>query len=488
MSDLRRSIAYSAVQTYVSIGLQLVSTAVLSRILTPAQVGVFAIAAVFAALASTVRDFGIGEYLIQAKDLDTQRIRAAFLVNIVTSWSMGLAMLLLASPVGAFYRSPEITTVMQVQSVNFLLIPFGAINMAWFRRELNFRPIFFCSVASDVVSLIVAIGLGLRGLGALSLAYSSLAGVVITVVVSMALRPKEFPRWPGTKGFAEVARFGAYASGLYAIGQLGRGAPEMILGRALDITGVALFSRGGGLMQMFRMLVTRAVGPVFMPYFARADRDDGNVSRAYTHSAKLLNGVAFTIIGFLGLAAFPLIRIVYGPQWDAAVPLAQILCVAGFMEMMHTMAKEALMSSGKVKLATRLQFLQQLAQVLGLLLAIPLGLTGACWGMVASAVCTVGLSQWHMRVGAGFTVAGLWESVASSLLVALLALAPMVLVVNVMPAHPGNYIWQLLIGGSLTTLAWLAAVRATRHPLWGEVMRAANPLRTRLQARRIRDA
>ncbi|MDE2160854.1 MAG: oligosaccharide flippase family protein, partial [Burkholderiales bacterium] len=188
MSSLRRSIAYSALQSYVSIGLQLVSTAILSRILTPAQIGVFGIAAVFSAIASTVRDFGISEYLIQAKDLTNSKIRAAFATNIITSWTMAFAMLIASAPVGTFYKSSEITMVMRVQTLNFLLIPFGAINMAWFRRELNFKPIFYCSVASDIAGLLVAITLGVKGMGALSLAWSSLAGISVTVIISMALR------------------------------------------------------------------------------------------------------------------------------------------------------------------------------------------------------------------------------------------------------------------------------------------------------------
>ncbi|MBU6257226.1 MAG: lipopolysaccharide biosynthesis protein [Burkholderiales bacterium] len=479
MSSLRRSIAYSALQSYVSIGLQLVSTAILSRILTPAQIGVFGIAAVFSAIASTVRDFGISEYLIQAKDLTNSKIRAAFATNIITSWTMAFAMLIASAPVGTFYKSSEITMVMRVQTLNFLLIPFGAINMAWFRRELNFKPIFYCSVASDIAGLLVAITLGVKGMGALSLAWSSLAGISVTVIISMALRPPAIPRWPSIKGAGEVARFGAYASSLYAIGQLGRGAPEMILGRVLGVTGVAMFSRGGGLMQMFRMLIARAFGPVCMPYFARAARDEGTICDAYCRSSNLLNCLSFTVIGFLGLAAFPLIRIVYGSQWDAAVPLARILCAAGIIEVVHTMAKEALMSGGHIKVATRLQFFQQILQVLGLLFAFPFGLRGACWGTLASTIGTAALSQWHMWIAARFTLKHLWTAVSAGLFVALVALAPLLIFEFTKPADASNYLIRLIIYAPMTAIVWLLVVRWIAHPLWRELINASAPLRAR---------
>jgi hypothetical protein len=42
-------------------------------------------------------------------------------------------------------------------------------------------------------------------------------------------------------------------------------------------------------------------------------------------------------------------------QWLASVPLAQILCVAGCFELVHYLAKEALMAAGEVKRSNLLQ-------------------------------------------------------------------------------------------------------------------------------------
>ena len=43
----------------------------------------------------------------------------------------------------------------------------------------------------------------------------------------------------------------------------------------------------------------------------------------------------------------------------------------------------------------------------------------------------------------------------------------------------GIGIW-LLAGGTATTLAWLAALRWTAHPLWAELARAGDLVRQRL--------
>ena len=113
----------------------------------------------------------------------------------------------LLAPVAAeFYSNSGIADVMRVQCLNFALIPFGAVTMAYFRRQLNFRPIFIASLLSNVTTFTVATLCALRGLAYMSLAWSSLAGVVVTVVVAMWFRPRDFPRWPGLAGPWAVER------------------------------------------------------------------------------------------------------------------------------------------------------------------------------------------------------------------------------------------------------------------------------------------
>ena len=299
MTTVRRSLAYSALDGYVGLVLQIISTVVIARILTPAQTGVFAVAAVFAALASALRDFGVAEYLIQEKQLDEDAIRAAFAVNISISWLMALLLLGISSPVAAFYRAPDVAAAMQVLAFNFLLIPFGAVTLAWFRRELNFKPIFIANLLGNLSSFAVALTLALQGFGAMSLAWASLASVAATVTVSVLMRPAGLPRWPGTRGIGRVWQFSKFASGVTIFGQLGKGAPEMIIGRAQDMAAVGMFSRGAGLVEVFHRLVLRAVMLVALPYFARGVREEGTPLRALLHTMSLLTGLGWPMIYFV---------------------------------------------------------------------------------------------------------------------------------------------------------------------------------------------
>ena len=107
----------------------------------------------FAAIASNFRDFGVAEYLIQEKDLTDQKLRASLAANIIVSWLMAGSLLAASGWIADFYDEWGIARVIRVQAFNFILIPFGAVTYAYFRRELNYQPFFWVSLLATSPAL-----------------------------------------------------------------------------------------------------------------------------------------------------------------------------------------------------------------------------------------------------------------------------------------------------------------------------------------------
>lgn len=456
---------------------------IISRLLTPAETGVFAVAAVFAAFASTFRDFGVAEYLIQENDLSAEKIRAALAVNIAISWTMGLLLFVCAPLAAEFYRTPGVAQVMRIQAFNFVLIPFGAVTMANFRRLLDFRPILVASLLSNLTSFFVATACAFHGFGYMSLAWSSLAGVVVTVATSIWFRPAHFPRWPGLKGIGRVIQFGKFASGIYVFGQIGKGAPEMIIGRAQGMVGVALFSRAGGLIEIFNRTVLRAVMPVCLPYFAKNNRENGNIVKGYLLCISLLTAIGWPFLAFVGIEAYAAIRIVYGSQWTGAVPFAQVLSLVGAIELIHYLAKEALIAVGDVKRSNTLQIGLQTSRIIGLCAVIPFGLMGACFGLLAAAIFGVLFSHWNLTKAIGLHASDVAKSCLHSLYIAVISTSPIAIWAVIEGVSEANFWRFAFAGGTMSAVLWILSLRYFRHPLWDEVVGVLYRLTTKLRHR-----
>lgn len=469
MSVVRRSFAWSLLDNYIGVVLQLVSTLIIARLLSPKEIGIFAVAAVLGQMAMQFRDFGLGEYLIQEKNLTDQRIRAAFGLNILLSWSMALLFFFLSWKVGVFYKQPGIGEVMRWQSLAFLLVPFGGITMAYFRREMAYKPLFAAGLAASTAGFTVSVGCCLLGFSYLALAWGSLANLAATVAVTVWFRPAHLPRWPSLKGVGEVVHFSKHAMGIYFFGQIGKSAPEAVIGRAIDVASVAYYSRANGLMEIFNRTVLRASINLCLPYFAMELREGRPATTGYLKATTLLTGVGWPFFACMSVLAFSAIRLLYGDQWMTAVPLAQVLCLVAVLELPYWLATEVLIAAHRIDQSHRLQAMVQTLRVLGLVLVVPFGLLGAGWGLVASAIAGALLAQRSLHEVIGLKFRDVVRACAPSLWVAMFAAAPAVLVTSLVPQGHDNFIAMIACCGLLSAASWLSALKLFAHPFWHEV-------------------
>lgn len=464
LSSVRNSILYSLTQNYLALVTQLVTSMVLARILSPSEVGIFSVAAALSGLASVVRDFGVAEYLIQEVELTADKIRAAFTVNIMVSWLMASLMFGGSYFVVEFYGEPGIGKVMQVLSINFILIPFGAITMAYFRRQLNFAPGFCISVVAGLATSATAIGLGLAGFSYMSMAYSSLLGVAISVAMSVAMRPPELPRFPGVRGLGHVLSFSGFASGIYIFGQLGRSAPDLIMGRAAGMESVGLLNRAYGFLEMFARTIMSAVHRVALPYFSSIQRRGGDVGAGFLRTILMSTSVGWPFFAICGVLALPAIRVLFGPQWDAAVPLLRILCFAAAIDLILLMASEVLLALSRVKLSSLLQGCLQLLKLAVMMAFAPFGLEPFCYGVVLASTLNVLVAVFFLRKAIPLR----WRDLVSACLpagglalaAALGALTGLVIVDGIFPFD----LARAIAGGAMAAITTIAAIFLFGHP------------------------
>jgi O-antigen/teichoic acid export membrane protein len=68
---------WTTAERYAGLLLNFILIVVLSRLLTPAEIGIIQLGWIVMRLTDAFRDFGIGSYLVQKRDLDTG-VRLAF--------------------------------------------------------------------------------------------------------------------------------------------------------------------------------------------------------------------------------------------------------------------------------------------------------------------------------------------------------------------------------------------------------------------------
>lgn len=470
MSSVRRSLALSALDSYIGMALQIASTVILSRLLSPNEVGIFAIGAALMAIAGTVRDFGMGEYLIQAKELNYDRFQSAYGVNIIVSWTVAAVLLAISPLAAAVFRSEGIAEVIRVLTLCPLILPFGAVAQYWFRRQLNYVPIVTVNLIASVVVFVTAVGLTLGGYGYISLAWSMVAGAVVTVVGSWFAWPKDLPRLPAFKNMGEPLAFGRRTTGMYLLMQIGRSAPELIIGRFGSLADAGIFSRANGLVEMLRRLLLKPAMQVCLPYLAQAQRNQGSLNQAYPTAVGLLTILGWPLLAFMAIHAPVIVQVMYGPQWSDAIPIARALCLACAIELLYFLSREALLARGNATAAMRQQAQIVALQFGGLLLAIPYGMHGAAWGLIGASCIGAILIGATLSREVGVEFKSMARECRSSAIVTALTCIPAGLTAHFAPPEPSRLLAWTIGDGLLTIGLWAVGVRLLQHSAWTELV------------------
>ncbi|MGV7206264.1 oligosaccharide flippase family protein [Oxalobacteraceae bacterium A2-2] len=461
---LRLSLGYSFAEKYTGLVLNLAGAMLLSRMLTPDQIGVYSIAAVLAGMAQVLRDLGVGQYLVQARVLDRATLRAALGVSLAVAWLLAVLLAAAAPLLAACYHEPRLAPALQLLAANFLMIPFSAVTLACLRRALRFHAVYAVNTSYALAQLGCGVFLAWRGYGYLSLPCAALAATVASTLVCACLRPAELSWLPGWRGGRHILRFGGYAAAGALVDEAGVAAPDLIVGKLIGVAEAAMFGKAVGVLNMFNQLVTSAVAPVLLPLFALRARQGSGLSEAYLHTAACMTGVAWPFFAVVAVAAPELVRMLYGTQWDRAIPLIRIMCCSSALYSMFSMARYLLLAQGQVRAQARLDALAVLFRVAVLLLAAPWGLEWVAAAVVAGAVFRSALTLSCLRRLAQLRFGDLLGACVCSGVAGLACLAAALL------AH--TWRWPLAAMAAAAALAWLAALFASGHLLAGECRKA----------------
>lgn len=465
----RNSLFFSFLDRYASLVISVVSSMVIARLLTPAEIGVFSVTMVLLMYVSNVRDMGAGQYLLQEKELTTARIRAVWAVQLGLGLGIACLLLLASQPVAVFYNEPRMRSIMLVVALNYAINPFGSLTYAWLMREMRFQSVALMRFSAGAVGALVSIWLAWKGFGPISLAYGSLASTLTNALMAIYYRPSSFPWLPGVAEIRRVLVFGSQLSASSIVSTVSASAPELLLGKLQDLASVGFFSRANGLVQMFHRLFVDAVGAVCLPWFAKQSREHGSFIDPFLKATAYLTAFGWSFCLTVICLAQPLIRVLYGDQWDQSVDLARLLAVTMAFSVPAALCGTALLSSGAVTVLARVTVLSAIQSVFFIAIGATQGLMelGIASIVAAAFGSTIALRATARHIG--LSLHDLFRTLGQSALVSLMAAIGPSLVLWFYGPFPEAQMLPLAFGGAGVASGLIVGVVIFNHPLRTEL-------------------
>ena len=469
MTSVRKATLLSLAQRYVAFVVQLGSSIILARLLTPAETGIYSLAAAVIGLAQMLRDFGIGEYVMQARDMSEQRLRSVLGASSAIAWTIAALLLLAAGPVATHYGEPGVKSVILVLALNFVLLPIGTTTFAMLTKEMAYKEIFIVQTSSVVVGAALSLGMAWLGYSYMSLAWSSVLSTVTTIVILGFLRPAQTFMRPSFKGLGEIGRFGGALTLGRFVDQISRRAPDLLIAQNLGFHAVGINSKAVSLLDAFHDFFFSGISRVATPAFARNRHADGDASKSYLDATGLLVIVPLAFFSLISLLAEPIVRGLFGTAWLEAVPLLRIGAVGGLLSAPYFLAPPILTAHGRVKSILTIQIVGGAVFLPLLYLASHHSLVAvALVGVVAVAVKLV-IMQRALQQSIGLGPRALLGSCGRSVLIATVAVLATWPVLLIYDGSAWGALLVLGLAGLTAGTGLLGGILVFRHPLSAEL-------------------
>ena len=340
---------------------------VLAHLLAPKDFGVLVAIQVFTGAAGFIAGGGMGQALIQSKDVDHRHFHVVFTLQLFICSAIYAVFCILAPWLAVWFDNPIYTDLMRVSALSFLIRPFMNIAQASLRREMRFKAIVIINNANLVVTSSASIALAVFGFGVWSLVLGGIIGGLFQSLCFILVSK----RYPGFHYDAAIAKtlgsYGIKFSVNEIIYYLKGQTPNFLLSTYSGPSATGLFNKGSSLSALPIQTIS---GSAYQTVFKALSASQDNLDKSkyiYLRTISLVSVYTFPFYIALLWLSEPFIVTVYGAKWQAASIPLQILSIAGLFRCISNPSGAVLAAQNLLGIEIKLQVVALFLTVVGCL-------------------------------------------------------------------------------------------------------------------------
>lgn len=328
---------------------QLLTLAIASRLLAPADFGVIAMCGVVMTLGGMLRDLGTSAAIIQRSELTAILVNSVYWLNLAVAATLTLAIVLLSYPLSLFLHEPRLPPVLSVLALSLPIASLGGVHQALLERRSAFGVLARLELVSAIMGLLATVGAALSGFGV----YSLVAGAIATAIVSstqLILSSKWRPNFQVST--SELRSLTGYSGNLISfqlINFLARNVDTLLIGRVLGSGPLGIYNAGYRLMLFplsnLSSVLTRALFPAF-------SRFQGQHEELRTKYLRMLSSIALItapLMAGLWVLREPVVSVLLGDQWSEVAGILAWFAPLGFVQSLMTTVGLVYMATGQTR-------------------------------------------------------------------------------------------------------------------------------------------
>lgn len=412
--------------------LQIVSVAVLARLLAPEDYGLLAMVVVIVGVGEIFRDFGLSSAAIQAPTLSRDQRSNLFWINTGIGVLLAVIVLSAASLIATLYHREELVGVARALSVTFVLNGLATQFRADLVRSLRFGRVAAAELTAPAVALSTAVVTAMAGWGYWALVAQNIAQSV-TLLTAFAIASRWVPGRP-RRGvpMRGLLSFGWKLVGTQLIGYASNNVDTLIIGLRFGAGPLGYYNRAFRLLMSPLTQLRAPTTTIALPVLARLQDDEDRFSAYLLRGQQALGYTLVAGLGVVAATAEPITTIFLGDRWLAVAPLLRFLALAGMFQTLAYVGYWVYLARDLTGDLFRYTLVSSAVRITCIAVGSQWGVVGVAAGYALAPALTWPLSLWWLSRRSAVPVRGLIIGALRMLTCALVAAIPSVALVAVL--------------------------------------------------------
>ena len=385
---------------------------VLARLLLPEDYGIIGLLSIFISISDVFILQGFTTALIQKSEADELDYSSVFFANLAMSIIIYVVFYMIAPSVAKFYKTPQLTEVMRVMSINIVVGAFSAVHNAIISKNLDFKLSFIRNIANIISQGIVGISMACAGFGVWALVGSKIVGTLVGTVI-LCITVKWNPQF--TFSFQRIKVLFKYSSKILYTNLLNtifNNIHSLLIGRFFSTTNVGYYQRGQQIPQAIMIAVDGSMSEVLYPTLSLLQNDLVKFKQALRRSMKTSMYLIIPMLTGLAVVAEPMTILLLTDKWLPSVPFMQLTCaITAFWPL--AARTHALNAIGKSDVTLKLSIISKILTLLMILISIPLGIYAIMWGTLLASGISFWITSYYVNKYLGYSLKELINDIGS---------------------------------------------------------------------------
>jgi len=331
---------------------------VLSRLLSPTDYGVVAMAMPFVFFTMMFADAGVGRSLVRTPSGERGVWSTCFWLSVFLGVALALIVAGIAPVAAIVFHEPCLSPIIMALTFVVFAQAISTIPGAALQQNHRFKVIAGIEMSALLTGVITAIVIALCGGGAWALVGQQIALYAVRLVLTFWFSPFHPLMVFDLKIVGEHLIFGRDVIGVNIVTFFSRSIDNLIIGKVLATAAVGIYSMAFQFARLPMMLVIGPLQYVLYAQLAQIKNNHAAIGRTFLILTRILAIFIFPVMGMVAVAHQPVFKLLLSEKWSASGELFMIVAPAYALQALTGLSGTIMMVVGRtdIQLKSTMEF------------------------------------------------------------------------------------------------------------------------------------